>query len=112
MKSYTDIEQSKVLATILPLESADMYWSFGDIKFMDNDYDPNVVQHIPCWSLAALEYLIWNTSVDAVSCPHIYKNRIENGYYILHGNYETNTRPSIVDACCEMIEKLHEQNLL
>ena len=26
IKSYTDISQSKKLAEILPLESADMYW--------------------------------------------------------------------------------------
>ena len=26
IKSYTDIEQSRKLAKILPLESADMYW--------------------------------------------------------------------------------------
>lgn len=58
IKSYTDLEQSKKLAEILSLESADMYWSFGNIKFMDNDYDSNVVQHIPCWSLTALLKLI------------------------------------------------------
>ena len=28
MKSYTDIEQSKKLAEILPLESADMYYQY------------------------------------------------------------------------------------
>lgn len=37
IKSCTDLEQSRKLAEILPLESADMYWSFGNIKFMDND---------------------------------------------------------------------------
>lgn len=65
MKSYTNIEQSKKLAEILPKESADMYYftvihdypySQGKIKtiakIMDgsfsSDYDT------PCWSLAAL----------------------------------------------------------
>ncbi len=38
MKAFTDVEQSKKLAEILPIESADMY-------FNDNE---------PCWSLAAL----------------------------------------------------------
>lgn len=39
MKSYTDIEQSKKLAEILPIESADMrYAPFGDAHpwFLDN----------------------------------------------------------------------------
>ncbi len=117
MKSYTDIEQSKKLAEILPLESADYFHAvdmgivitasyityFGEEKCI-----PAYKGAVPCWSLAALEDLIWNTSVDAVSCPHIYNDKISNGYYILYGNYETTTCSSIVDACYEMILKLHE----
>jgi hypothetical protein len=30
MKSYTDLEQSKVLSKILPIESADMRYSDGE----------------------------------------------------------------------------------
>ena len=58
MKSCTDIEQSKVLAKILPLESADMYYwcgedlRIGGHKAMVMDFD------IPCWSLAALSEFI------------------------------------------------------
>lgn len=54
MKSYTDLQQSKKLAEILPLKSADMYYWCGEdlrvggYKAIDIDYD------IPCWSLAAL----------------------------------------------------------
>lgn len=33
MKAYTDIEQSKKLAEILPIESADMYY----FRQIDND---------------------------------------------------------------------------
>ena len=69
MKSYTDLEQSKKLAEILPLESADMYycygmnidtkiWSFDDTPIIidaDNQVD---VDDIPCWSLAALSEFI------------------------------------------------------
>ena len=32
IKSYTDIEQSKKLAEILPLDSADMYYGYGKDK--------------------------------------------------------------------------------
>ena len=120
IKSYTDISQSKKLAEILPLESADMIWALANpdlpmikaIAYQDSDKDNKYYEILPAWSLAALEHLIWNTNVDAVSCPHIYKDRIANKYYFLYGNYETNTYPYIVDACYEMIIKLHELNLL
>ena len=57
MKSYTDLSQSKKLAEILPIETADMrYVPFGDthpwvwneeVKLLEKD-------SVPCWSLAAL----------------------------------------------------------
>ena len=76
MKAYTDIEQSKMLAGILSIESADGHYVRKVSDFMGNPVDgewsypkygnPNskhahyVVQNfesyevIPCWSLAAL----------------------------------------------------------
>ena len=62
MKSYTDIEQSKKLAEILPAESADMCWGRDDdtIEYDDKPYlnpykDYTAKEYyIPCWSLAAL----------------------------------------------------------
>lgn len=57
MKSFTDIEQSKKLAEILPLESADMrYAPFGDIHPWVWDGEVKLLEKgsIPCWSLAAL----------------------------------------------------------
>ena len=67
IRAYTTIEQSRKLAEILPLESADMYY----FRQIDNDYfPPNVESICPiplfkdgkedfnydirCWSLAAL----------------------------------------------------------
>ena len=70
MKSYTDLEQSKKLAEILPLESADMHYStwvisngefivspnYGNtIEDLQEDYGNQI---IPCWSLAALQDII------------------------------------------------------
>ena len=58
MKSYTDLEQSKKLAKILPLESADMHYVLTDSD--QETYSPGlekyygVLPSIPCWSLAAL----------------------------------------------------------
>ena len=60
MKSFTDIEQSKKLAEILPVESADMWWrevSYGfyhiEAEIPKGWYDVPP-KGIPCWSLAAL----------------------------------------------------------
>lgn len=58
MKAYTDIEQSKRLAKILPRESADMYY-LRDIYYPDAPITaPRIGSpvgiHTPCWSLTAL----------------------------------------------------------
>ena len=62
MKSYTDLEQSKKLAEILPLESADMVIWGKDLdsiavtdaqKFMSG-LKNRKMNYLPCWSLAAL----------------------------------------------------------
>ena len=73
MKAYTDIEQSKKLAEILPIESADMWWLYvtsqgKHIAMMYEEPDPHYLARmesygiknaaIPCWSLAALLGLI------------------------------------------------------
>ena len=61
MKSYTNLEQSKKLAEILPLESADMYWDYDVQKHedypmvMDEQFDDTCVR---AWSLAALSEFI------------------------------------------------------
>ena len=68
IKSYTDIEQSKILAETLPLESADMYYNFyrdewNEVK--SNSKIPSLMIHslddIPCWSVEALLEIIPGT---------------------------------------------------
>ena len=66
MKAYTDIEQSRKLVEILPLESADMHyatWTILDGEFIVSPNQGSTIeslqeeygnQIIPCWSLAAL----------------------------------------------------------
>ena len=119
MKAFTDLEQSKKLAEILPLESADMYYftmirdypySQGKIKtiakIMDgsfsSDYDT------PCWSLAALlgvvPYLSLHKTFSGWRCDSYNKE----GTSCILGVPADNP----VDACYEMIIKLHEQKLL
>ena len=142
MKGYTSLEQSKKLAEILPIESADMYY-FTIIrdypyikiitKIMDgsfsSDYDT------PCWSLAALMHLLPSefTERDEYS-ETTYKIDIRkyaltddvDVYQIAYGNYRwhedgshswsdminSGEREELIDACYEMILKLHEQKLL
>jgi len=111
MKSYTDLEQSKKLAEILPADSADMYWRNGvsdkyiqcftpyiGIDHIDYDYD------VPCWSLAALlEYLLVNFHQYPIN---------NDGHWELYDKIGIATNNDLVDACYEMILKLHEQGLI
>lgn len=128
MKSYTDLEQSKKLAEFLPIESADMYYftiirdypySQGKIKtitkLMDgsfsNKYD------IPCWSLAALLSIIPKRIKDFnVLRIDIYEKNFTIWYdgigFGVNSDLLNITTESAIDACVEMILKLHELNLL
>ena len=68
MKAFTNLAQSKKLAEILPLESADMWWNFYsvttdnttpliihlDTPWVGNFNWDNKPDNVPCWSLAAL----------------------------------------------------------
>jgi hypothetical protein len=66
IKSYTDLQQSKKLAEILPLESADYCWGIDDetLHYNNSPYpcawkDYTCKEYyIPCWSLAALMNLL------------------------------------------------------
>ena len=127
VKSYTDLEQSKKLAEILPVESADMAWCNNFIgidhsdkysahlytaKEMKEVFDKYLVgwdkywKLIPCWSLAALlnvlpPYYQLQTQDDGIGILCSYK-----------GNTIIVAANSSVDACVDMIIKLHEQNIL
>ena len=128
MKAYTDLEQSKTLAEILPTESADMYYhpypndedwydipNFGeaDLKF----------NQLPCWSLSALLDVIPVKSNGYKDM--VIRLRMDKGdagpdeYNLWYEDISTGVATSLdveadsfVDACVAMIEKLHEQKLL
>ena len=121
MKSYTDLEQSKKLAEILPTESADMYWwSSGKRYYIesidDDDYDED--KDIRAWSLAALIDVLPDIITDedgTIFGLNIKKNFIE--YYnpsmgALCATYHSITAEDLVDAAYEMIIKLKEEGLL
>lgn len=124
MKSYTDIKQSRKLAKILPLESADM--DYIPICNLEGEYSINVNiwnnDHlmeegwIPCWSLAALLSLIKDKCgyFEFVYLKRTYVGRanpLENVYRLSTDVYDVYNK-DLVDACVEMIIGLKEQNLL
>ena len=120
IKAYTDLEQSKKLAEILPLESSDGYWDFqidGYNLIADNlGYYKNDSE-IPCWSLAALLNMIPKHIKDY----NVLRIDISNNdfaiWYDEIGCGVNDELPDItadnpVDACVVMIEKLNELKML
>lgn len=114
MKAYTDLEQSKKLAEILPIENADGFYEaqinpftnkWEDILFVGNEWASDEVV-IPAWSLAALldilpqgTRILKSSTNDTYHCDCPKKN-IDKWF------------DNPIDACYEIIIKLHEQKLL
>lgn len=124
-KICTDIEQSKKLAEILPLESADMSYTLdfnsGMYGISTTSYKRWIVpkyaqpdngfgQVIPCWSLAALLSVLPRIDIEKEiwfddTYDYRVKAYIDDGYV---GDWFDNP----IDACYDMIIKLHEDKLL
>lgn len=128
IKRYTDLSQSKVLAKILQIESADMHYnnvSIKGINYVDehraelmeynraikvlSKYTINpLFEIIPCWSLAAL--------LNVLPYPTLYQQRDEawglDVWVEQVKPYSVKNAICEVDACVEMILKLNELNLL
>lgn len=113
IKSYTTIEQSRKLAKILPLKSADMHFindkHAGCVPYFEmiNDSNPwsKGLKIYPCWSLACLLKVM----------PFWYDiHPVKNGVSIKcdYGKEEIVISDNPVDACYEMILKLHERKVL
>ena len=122
IKLCTDLGQSKKLAEILPLESADMSWVSNGLgkpfaRTISIKGDPEEL--CACWSLAAL--LNYLREIDFF--PNIEADEFSMTMNIDYYD-EEEARPlapvhnikveaeSFIDACYEMILKLHEQNIL
>ena len=118
IKSHTSLEQSKKLAEILPLESADMYW---DLLSKDKYAKVNNIGNclgrtcVYAWSLAALLGLLPkrieiadNVYELSVYLYGLYYWNVNNGNLLLEVKGEDN----LVDACVAIFEKLDELNLL
>ena len=127
IKSHTDLPQSKKLAEILPLDSADMYY-FLDPTPAGNIYHltvqrvdvgiKNLPQYdegdIPCWSLAALLGVLPKIGAEEPMVIKLYYAKEPKERYICEYGLTniTSEYDNPVDACYEMILKLHELNLL
>lgn len=134
MKSYTNLEQSKKLAEILPIESADMWWNFYSVTM--NDTTPQIIHldtpwvgnynwdnkpdNIPCWSLAALLNIIPQEIFDGEYIINITEG-LNNRWILTYDHYEnrnhsyyglSTSTDNLVDACYKMILILHELKLL
>lgn len=113
MKAYTDIVQSKKLAEILPIESADMFYTSlnRDYPWIWIDKHLMEVDDIPCWSLTAL--------LNILDYPQLSKDKIGDekvgwmvSVYPDNCRYDSIWYNSPIDACYEMILKLHELKML
>lgn len=110
MKAFTSIEQSKKLAEILPLESADMSYRPYREEWGIPDYQLDLCPHkfaswigFPCWSLTALLNILPSSTLDS-SNDHHYRLHCMERFTEWHDNP--------VDACYEMILKLNELKML
>lgn len=107
IKSYTNLQQSKKLAEILPTETSDMIYT------MVNWYNTPFVRiekvnelnedDICAWSLAALLDTLPSATLDS-SNDHYYRLHCMEIFTEWHNNP--------VDVCYELILKLNELNLL
>lgn len=106
MKAYTDIEQSKKLASILLPESADCYWSYDSlqkfhrIEWFEDGYERfSQLQEndVYAWSLAAL--------LEVLVCPKLI-NKKGKWFVVTYlcGNSKGYDNP--IDACVEILTRL------
>lgn len=123
IKSHSDLDQSRKLATILPLESADMCWTPFDEKWDAYLGAPNpdaIKKEIPCWSLAALISIIPQELFDGEYIINITEG-CDNRWILTYDNYKNENHSyyglssganNLVDACYKLVLKLHEHKML
>lgn len=122
IKSYTDISQSKVLAELLPHESADMFWLvLGNTPRVHVLTEPlsnySQWESYPCWSLAALLDVIrkccerFELTLRADKRYNIFGTASNDFVYHSFDEHPEGIDNSI-DACYEMIIRLNELKML
>ena len=126
IKSYTDIEQSKKLAEILPLESADgVLCEYDDGSWHYEEWvdKPATSRHEQiCWSLAALLGILPVIIGDVLS-ENALRLRVDKGeteFAVWYDNLDSGMveggldiiKSNAVDACYEMVIRLNELKML
>lgn len=110
----TNLEQSKELAKILPFKSADLcFQQVFDEQHKTTDYRIEMIPYrfysgisIPAWSLVAL--------LDVLpQGTRLLKSATDNTYHCdcPKGNIDK-WFDNPIDACYELVLKLHEENIL
>ena len=131
MKAFTDLEQSKKLIKILPIESADMCYikhasSNNPAWRFDNDIPPMILgdvpineitaETLPCWSLSALLDVIpkhmKNHSVLRIDISDDFAIWYDEIGYGVNSDLPNITMESAIDACYEMIIHLNKLKML
>lgn len=102
IKGYTDIEQSKTLAEILPIESADLWWNeskdYPEFIKTYHEYLSVSIPPIPCWSLAALLNVLPNGNMLVKTT--------DGKYYCIVKDIMTKHYDNPIDACYETIKEM------
>ena len=130
IKSFTSLQQSRKLAEILSLESADM--RIGNYVGKSGKVDGTNVHYYPkgesfgapeiidAWSLASLlEQIPYEMCDDDGNSLYLEIHKEDNVYQLVYidpngitDNIYTDMCEHFVDACVDMVEKLKELNLL
>ena len=108
MKNYTDLDQSKKLAKFLSIESADMFYTLIDKGLyleVKQGIEPSK-DDIPCWSLATLMNVLDRGAL--FKTPQGWACQAYIDFKAITSDHYNNP----IDACVNMIIKLHELNLL
>lgn len=119
MKSYTDIEQSKELAKILPFESADLCYNDGEPRIGYASLAIKRDDYFPCWSLSALIQVLPITIVDTWTDYCLMLDiKAKMPRYVKYGDVYHPEFPwdfkkqSLLDSIVESIFWLHKNNYL
>ena len=128
IKSFTSLEQSRKLAEILPIESADCFWDYDDlqkyhrINWFEDGYNKDSQlrlnkNNVCAWSLSALlgvlpRFIEFKGNKYYLRFMKEYVEYANDEVSITGRCLHTTGNNNLVDACYEMILKLHELNLL
>ena len=133
MKAYTDLEQSKKLVEILPIESADCFWDYDEmqkfhrISWFEDGYNKESQlmlneNNVCAWSLAALFGVLPTTigNLFEKNALRLRMDKGENDFNIWYENFDCGDvaegfdvrEGNPIDACFEMILNLNKQKLL